>query len=574
MRRHPSLASIVRPPRLLVFLCLFALTVFLFNSLPVRLAISRLGHTSALSVVDQPSIHTLPPDTSAFATPTSNTAKMASAPFSLSTSLAQKKKLVQERLSGPVKDDAPIMLIMGNEAGDTDSMASAVLLSHLLSSGGSHSNAFPRSTTFVPLIQQQRRDLPLRAENQFLLSLLHISPADLLFMDDLPPLDSLRRSDLLLGLTDHPRLSANWQPYDYFESRVELVVDHHADDGAHKQAKLRVLKGPGNGAVGSASSVVVDLFKGEKQIEQLAPSLADLALAAILIDTDNLRPMPRGKATEVDLEAAHTLLQRSTFGSQQRAQFLQNAAQISGMAQPESSVVEADMEEQGKTVVTEKASPSVLRAAAHFFEILSNKKLDVSRLDSHALLRRDYKESVAELDGDMRLGHPLRAGFSSVPVGLSDWVHEQHGDGEERWAGFWKLVREWMRERDLDIAVVGTSFREMAETGTLEERAKNAKHRRELVLAYVNRAPAKNLFPSLKQALEGEAYSASLGGDEIQRLELEAPWKGSRRMASTGKRERLGGVDVDGKCAAASEAGSDVWVSVWRQRNARASRKM
>ena len=116
-------------------------------------------------------------------------------------------------------------------------------------------------------------------------------------------------------MVDHPKLSSAWQPYDVFEKRVEVVIDHHADDGAHKDAKIRILRGPGNGAIGSAASVVVDEFKESEEMKQLPEPLADLALAAILIDTDNLRPAPKGKATEVDLNAAQLLLAKSTFGS-------------------------------------------------------------------------------------------------------------------------------------------------------------------------------------------------------------------------------------------------------------------
>ncbi|MCO5549682.1 hypothetical protein L7F22_003155 [Adiantum nelumboides] len=500
--------------------------------------------------------------------------------FTLAGDLSERKKAVLDRLNSSKQDEnAPILLIMGNEAGDTDSMSSAILSSYLLSKAISEGNqkyadTFPKSTIIAPLVQQDKRDLPLRAENQFLLSLLNISQDSLLFMDDLPKMGVLaQRSDLLLGLVDHPKLSSTWQPYNTFDKLVQVVIDHHADDGAHKDAKIRVLRGPENGAIGSAASVVVDIFNGTPQLKQLPASLADIALAAILIDTDNLRPAPRGKATEVDLEAANVLLERSTFGSAQRSSFVQTAIQVSGLEKFSSSTIQADMEEQGELHVSQADTKTVLQAATQYFEILSEKKLDVSRLDTHDLLRRDYKESIAELGTSST--DSIRAGFSSVPVGLSDWIHERHGDGEDRWNGYWKALREWMNERKLDVAVVGTSFRELAETGTLEERKKNGKHRRELVLAYLEKpSKGQNLFPGLVKGLEEDAYSASLGGDESQKLELEAPWKGSRRVESTGKRERVGGLEKDGQCPILNESDAKVWIAVWRQRNARASRKI
>lgn len=500
--------------------------------------------------------------------------------FSLASDLSEKRKTVLDRLSSSNQDgNAPILLIMGNEAGDTDSMSSAILSSYLLSKAlklgdQKYSNSFSKSTIVAPLIQQDRRDLPLRAENQFLLSLLNTTQDDLLFMDDLPKMEILsQRSDLLLGLVDHPKLSSTWQPYNIFEKFVDVVIDHHADDGAHKNAKIRLLRGPENGAVGSAVSVVMDTFQDTPQIKDLPASLADLALAALLIDTDNLRPVPKGKATKVDLEAANILLERSTFGSEQRNSFVQTAVQVSGLEKFKSATIEADMEEQGDLHLSQSDTKPVLQAATQYFEILSEKKLDVSRLNTHDLLRRDYKESVANIGA----GTPnsIRAGFSSVPVGLSDWVHERHGDAEDRWNGYWKALHQWMIERKLDVAVVGTSFRELAESGTLEERKKNGKHRRELIMAYAEKpSKGQNLFAGLVKGLEEEAYSTSLGGDENQKLELETPWKGNRRVKSTGKRERVEGLEKDGQCSILNESDAKVWIAVLRQKNARASRKI
>lgn len=214
---------------------------------------------------------------------------MAQSSFSLATSLTERKEAFLDRLSKAPDDDSPFIIIMGNEAADTDSLASSILLSHLLSTSSFKDKKFPPSTIYLPLAQLPRADMKLRAENEMLLSILQVDASSLLFLDDVPNLDKLLRSDIFLGLTDHPQLSTLWQPYDKFENKVEVIVDHHADSKSHMEAKLRVLKGPENGAVASAVSVVVDLFKDTKEIEELPQQLADLGLAAILIDTDNVR---------------------------------------------------------------------------------------------------------------------------------------------------------------------------------------------------------------------------------------------------------------------------------------------
>ena len=229
---------------------------------------------------------------------------MAAPHFSLSASLRDKKRALLERLAQPVNDSAPFFIIMGNEAGDTDSLASSALLAHLLttSRNSTHSRHFPASSTFVPLMQLPRKDLRLRSENDLLLSVLQLDPTDILFLDDLPELEKMLRSDIQLGLTDHPQLSAFWQPYDQFVQKVQIVVDHHADDGAHKEAKLRVLRGPEKGAIGSAVSVVVDLFKETEEMQQIERPLADLGLAAVLIDTDDVSAGSHASATRADCE--------------------------------------------------------------------------------------------------------------------------------------------------------------------------------------------------------------------------------------------------------------------------------
>lgn len=192
-----------------------------------------------------------------------------------------------------------VVIVMGNEAGDTDSMASAILLAHLLSHSSDYPSArkirdklaLPADTLFAPLMQFPRKDLRLRGENEMLLHLFNVDQTSLLFLDDLPGEKSglLAGSDhVKIALTDHPSLSKSWQPYDEFSNRVVAVVDHHADDGSHREAPLRILMGPGAGQVGSATSVIVDLFsEGGKELK-LSSKLADLALAAILIDTDDV----------------------------------------------------------------------------------------------------------------------------------------------------------------------------------------------------------------------------------------------------------------------------------------------
>lgn len=188
-----------------------------------------------------------------------------------------------------------------------------------------------------------------------------------------------------------------------------------------------------------------------------------------MVDTDSndqLRPTPKGKATMIDIEAAQILLKQSSFNSSDRNTFLNAAIKSGGQVAAEAAGQSA---EEGDEMSIESDSPKALEAASAYYRVLTALKSEVSRLGTLDLLRRDYKEQMVHVSQD---GSPdIRAGFSSVPVGLSDWIHERHGNGEDRWDGYWAVIRDWMKQRSLDVAVVGTSFRD-------EE--KKGKHKREL----------------------------------------------------------------------------------------------
>lgn len=107
-------------------------------------------------------------------------------------------------------------------------------------------------------------------------------------------------------------------------------------------------------------------------------------------------------------------------------------------------------------------------ALSTYWSVLSAVKLDVGRLSSADLLHRDYKETLDE--------NQVRAGFSSVPVGLSEWIRKRDlsqgaGGDDERWQHYWTTIDQFMHEKRLQWAVVGTSFR---------DDEKESKHRREL----------------------------------------------------------------------------------------------
>jgi len=208
------------------------------------------------------------------------------------------------------------------------------------------------------------------------------------------------------------------------------------------------------------------------------------------------------------------------------------------------------------------------------------------------LFRRDAKEVQLHLKLPSSASSFLtfNIGLASIPLGLARLItKDPHYPGAptpqglidpqtratDRWQSWWHALSGWMKERKLNMAVVGTSFRDEKD-----------KHRRELIIAY---APTTSLptsfWPSFTKFLLDDAHvqDHSAPSAHSQRLMLEPDWKGDplfppraqqtdpEVLRLTGKRERVGGLDPrTGKW----DGGGDIFAVVWKQANDKANRKM
>ena len=510
---------------------------------------------------------------------------------SLNEFLARTKKLALEHLGKT--SNQHVTIIMGNEAGDLDSASSAIALSYMLTHLGSPAGVTLPTSTYIPLIQSNHDDAPLRPENTAAYHASKIEPQNLLCLDDLQKagleLDSAAFSpdkNVAIGLVDHPSLTGPWGGAKAANRRVDIVVDHHEDVGDHADAKLRIIKSPSKELVGSASSLIAGLYKDQLGQDKIPTQVVDLLLSAILIDTDNLRSAPRGKATEVDFAAIKTLLPASSFASPESAGQIQQAAFVNSplnLTKPS----EPSTDPVPPASPTEGIDPFILDAKIIFrsyWETLSKSKLMVSHLSGRDLLRRDYKEldftEPADADsGQAKLA--LRLGFASVPISIVEWLHKDRpvkslleatdaaAEVEAAWSSWWQTLDAFMAERKIDIAVMTGTFRE-------PEGEKDAgKHNRELVLAFAPRNMPEEravvLWKALRDGLEADAHVSRAQVE--RRLMLEQPWKGQRLPISAGgKRERVAGIDYEGRRS--GPAGAARWAKVYKQANARANRKI
>ncbi|KAI5120029.1 hypothetical protein M0805_004658 [Coniferiporia weirii] len=300
------------------------------------------------------------------------------------------------------------VVVMGNEAGDLDSVASSIAYSWFLATV----NKLPS----VALIQTPREDIKLRPENVHAFSLASLTPdhKELLYIDDIPssvPFPSNR-----YALVDHnvllPRFSEGND-----DATVVAVLDHHSDEGLYKgTADPRTIV-----SSGSATSIVARHFQlsdpnGELQI---LPELATLLFCGALLDTSGLKP--GGKAVALDYESAAYLFPRSHLAS------------------------------SGPFDVSESAA-SAASPWRSLSQELQERKSSVAHLSSTDLLRRDYKQyEWTPLWGADSERRSIHIGLSTVPLGLKSWL--PRGVSE-----FWDSVDRFMDERNLDVLGILTTF--------------------------------------------------------------------------------------------------------------------
>ncbi|KAK2054407.1 exopolyphosphatase [Colletotrichum caudatum] len=307
-------------------------------------------------------------------------------------------------LTAPAPQRAsPLTLVVGNESADLDSLCSAVVYAYLRTHAPPH-------TLQIPISNLPRDDLKLRTEMAAALAHARLSPDDLLTLDDVPA--DLAPGDTRWVLVDHNALTGDLAAR--YAGRVVGCVDHHADEGAVPRDT-----GPDEPRVvetcGSCSSLVVEycrpawekaLAKAGDDDDDVDAHLAQLSLAAILIDTTNLKS--KDKTTDKDVAAVSFL---------------------------------------------ERLAPPPYSRDALFGEISAVKE-DISSLSFRNVFRKDYKQwEDRGGGGDGGAGRSQLMGTSAVVQNLGYLVDKAGGDEQA-------LLREfasWAAEKRLDIGVVMTT---------------------------------------------------------------------------------------------------------------------
>ncbi|CAN8069305.1 unnamed protein product, partial [Agarophyton chilense] len=164
-----------------------------------------------------------------------------------------------------VRDKRPTRVVMGNEAGDLDSIASSLVYAYVTRTEG----------TVVAMLRMGRDELALRGDARLALRESGIDEAVLRWL----PEEEEERGDAVaqceLVLVDHNALCESAARR--LRGRVVGVLDHHEDERRHLDASPRVVT-----RVGSCATLVAEEARASST--HLPADAARLLLAALLSD--------------------------------------------------------------------------------------------------------------------------------------------------------------------------------------------------------------------------------------------------------------------------------------------------
>lgn len=181
-------------------------------------------------------------------------------------------------------------VVVGNEACDLDSVASALAYAYATSA------ATTTDGIVVPIVPCKADELDLRPDIKRALERAGVERESLLFADS----ETVAKTPKSVCLVDHNALSVRMFPVEWNE-RVTRVIDHHEDSGMYADEAERVIE-----LIGSCSSLVYRDVLAPASESRDFKEVARLLLSAIVLDTRFLDASTT-RATPVDFSAADSL---------------------------------------------------------------------------------------------------------------------------------------------------------------------------------------------------------------------------------------------------------------------------
>jgi len=337
------------------------------------------------------------------------------------------------------------VFVMGNEAGDLDSMASALAWAYHLEHSTMNTSTPLKA---IALLQTEMDALDLRPENKLALSNSKMTKRheDLLTMDELPE-DPETLSHKLKGivLVDHATPLRRWN-----KAKILSIFDHHVDQGVAPHASPRIFE-----KTASCTTIVARQMLDE--LEQLPEEyhmpheLLELILSAIAIDSSGLE-----EGTDADVKTSERVIKRSRWSDREVHDAMESLA-----------------------------------------DKLKDAKKDLDDLSVRDLLRRDWKGDLVDTPSPRT--PTVSLGFASIPYSLDQQI-KKTGFGE---LFHWFAIHAaWTAATGVDIDICLNKHKIRDENGKKHKI-------REIVLTVrddvrIGEDQANSLFKVVCEALENE----------------------------------------------------------------------
>jgi exopolyphosphatase len=208
-----------------------------------------------------------------------------------------------EQKQNPTRD-----IVVGNDAGDADSIISAICLAFL---EGKTPIVSVTRDTFVYERPEVESLLELAGISNASTKLLFIEDLELILQDSNSTVDGVRR----LTLVDHNTINDNLHKFRHMLEVVE-IVDHHTDEEQYLETcsgkQRNIAFHNGSALVASTTTLVAEMLL--KRTNSPPPSLSTLLLGVILLDSVNLDESV-GKVTFRDRDAVSRILSQTDWSN-------------------------------------------------------------------------------------------------------------------------------------------------------------------------------------------------------------------------------------------------------------------
>ena len=351
----------------------------------------------------------------------------------------------------PKDKKTKLNIIMGNEAGDADSIISSLSLSYVkkklstkpFNKKDSDACIEERDDEiFLPLISIKKEDMSLRRDVVLLLQMAGIHNLnELLYLDDPRFIafagntneeddDNSRLSDhgmieTSITLVDHNKIRSDlW----HLEQHITEIIDHHQDEGFHTAtttATAREIAFENQKAtVGSTCTLITErlmkLHAHKLQCEEERNFIIDAGLGlsllgVILLDTMNMNPNA-AKGTQRDETAINFLIHNTDWSA---------------------------LGSEAKNVILVDNGKGLLPDRVALFDFLQNSKFDATfwqEMNARDALRIDYKRFEAISGSEDGTKHSF--GLSSVLLDANNMISKLE---------FYNTATDYIKESKIDF---------------------------------------------------------------------------------------------------------------------------